>query len=142
MTVKMSYKPDMDPGSSLSIGPRFGQCDGSSSGVQLDFIEGIGKIARNMPGDRRRKTMRLAAGNAKGCRIMGVRSGRLRLGPLQERPHVARAACKGDRPRPGCLQGWSTAVGAACGRSPTDTSLVAKASSTSDRLRAQHPPAL
>ncbi|RZS27701.1 hypothetical protein BHM03_00061223 [Ensete ventricosum] len=74
MTVKMSYKPDMDPGSSLSIGPRFGQCDGSSSGVQLDFIEGIGKIARNMPGDRRRKTMRLAAGNAKGCRIMGVRS--------------------------------------------------------------------
>ncbi|RZS28869.1 hypothetical protein BHM03_00062520 [Ensete ventricosum] len=111
--------------------------------------------------------MRLDVGNVRGCRIAGrrrrgkeqppssrplvgaathgqatCRSGRLRLGPLQERPHVARAACKGDRPRPGCLQGWSTAVGAACGRSPTDTSLVAKASSTSDRLRAQHPPAL
>ncbi|RWW02390.1 hypothetical protein GW17_00034521 [Ensete ventricosum] len=36
--------------------------------------EGIGKIARNTPRDRRRMTMRLAAGNAGGCRIMGVRS--------------------------------------------------------------------
>ncbi|RZR77930.1 hypothetical protein BHM03_00003138 [Ensete ventricosum] len=34
MTAKMSYRPDMDPRSSLRIGPRFGRCDGSSSGVR------------------------------------------------------------------------------------------------------------
>ncbi|RRT40874.1 hypothetical protein B296_00049723 [Ensete ventricosum] len=46
MMVKRDYTPDMDPGSSLGIGPRFGRCDGSSPGVRLDFADGIGKIAR------------------------------------------------------------------------------------------------
>ncbi|RWV77469.1 hypothetical protein GW17_00061695 [Ensete ventricosum] len=34
MMVKMSYRPDMDPRSSLGIRPRFRRCDGSSSGVR------------------------------------------------------------------------------------------------------------
>ncbi|RZS14428.1 hypothetical protein BHM03_00046126, partial [Ensete ventricosum] len=37
------------------------------------IVGGIGKIARNTPGDRQRKTVRLAVGNAGGCRITGVR---------------------------------------------------------------------
>ncbi|RZR95352.1 hypothetical protein BHM03_00024186 [Ensete ventricosum] len=65
---------DMDPGSSLGIGPRFGRCSGSISRVRLDFTEGIEKIARNTPGDHQRKTMTLAARNAGGCRITGMRS--------------------------------------------------------------------
>ncbi|RZS22203.1 hypothetical protein BHM03_00054941 [Ensete ventricosum] len=47
------------------------------SGVVKNLIgswEGIRKITRNTLGDRRRKTVRLATGNAGGCRIMGVRS--------------------------------------------------------------------
>ncbi|RWV81456.1 hypothetical protein GW17_00057125 [Ensete ventricosum] len=38
-----------------------------------DFTEGIGKIARNTSGDRRRRTVRLATWNAGSCRIVGVR---------------------------------------------------------------------
>ncbi|RWW55069.1 hypothetical protein BHE74_00038313 [Ensete ventricosum] len=52
----------------------FGRCDESSPGVRQDFIEGIGKIARNMLGDRQRKTMRLTVGDSGGCRIARVRS--------------------------------------------------------------------
>ncbi|RRT73416.1 hypothetical protein B296_00001229 [Ensete ventricosum] len=70
----VSYISDMNPGSSLGIGPRIRRCGGSSSGVCLDFAEGIGKIARNTLGDRRRKTVRLAAGEVEGCRFAGVRS--------------------------------------------------------------------
>ncbi|RWW06585.1 hypothetical protein GW17_00030078 [Ensete ventricosum] len=33
-TMKRNYRSDMDPGSSLGIGPWFGQCDGSSSRVR------------------------------------------------------------------------------------------------------------
>ncbi|RWW00493.1 hypothetical protein GW17_00036545 [Ensete ventricosum] len=43
-------------------------------GARKDFAEGIGKIARNIPGDRWRKTVRLTAGNAGGYQITGVRS--------------------------------------------------------------------
>ncbi|RRT52712.1 hypothetical protein B296_00015611 [Ensete ventricosum] len=74
MTVKKNYRSDMDPGSRLGIRPRIGQCDGSSSRIRYNFTEGIEKIDRNTPGDRRRKTMRLAARNARGYRIAGVRS--------------------------------------------------------------------
>ncbi|RWW43615.1 hypothetical protein BHE74_00050700 [Ensete ventricosum] len=68
----MSYISDMNPRSSLGIGPRIRRCGGSSSSVCLDFAEGIGKIARNTLGDRRRKTVRLAAGEVEGCRFAGV----------------------------------------------------------------------
>ncbi|RWV83196.1 hypothetical protein BHE74_00054781 [Ensete ventricosum] len=43
-------------------------------GRQKDFAEGIEKIVRNTLGDHRRRTMRLAVGNARGCWITGVRS--------------------------------------------------------------------
>ncbi|RWV81582.1 hypothetical protein GW17_00056979 [Ensete ventricosum] len=39
-----------------------------------EFDEGIGKIARNTLGDRKRKTVILAVGNAIGYQIAGVRS--------------------------------------------------------------------
>ncbi|RWV86516.1 hypothetical protein GW17_00051586 [Ensete ventricosum] len=38
------------------------------------FGKGIGKLAKNMPGDRRRKNVRLAAVEFRGYRTMGVRS--------------------------------------------------------------------
>ncbi|RWW07283.1 hypothetical protein GW17_00029339 [Ensete ventricosum] len=56
----------MNLGSSLGIEPKIGRCGGSSSSVRYDFAEGIGKIARNTPGDRQRKTMRLASREAEG----------------------------------------------------------------------------
>ncbi|RRT31934.1 hypothetical protein B296_00040344 [Ensete ventricosum] len=65
---------DMNPGSSLGIGPRIRRCGGSSPSVRYDFAEGIGEIARNTPGDRWRKTVRLVAGKARGCRYVGIRS--------------------------------------------------------------------
>ncbi|RWW08941.1 hypothetical protein GW17_00027589, partial [Ensete ventricosum] len=40
-----------------------------------DFAEGIEKIARNTSGDRQRKTVRLAVGDSRGCRIAGVQAG-------------------------------------------------------------------
>ncbi|RRT74407.1 hypothetical protein B296_00001422 [Ensete ventricosum] len=58
-----------------------GSLSGWRKGVRRKKIEthrkivgGIGKIARNTPGDRQRKTVRLVAGNVGGCRIVGVRS--------------------------------------------------------------------
>ncbi|RZS06377.1 hypothetical protein BHM03_00037013, partial [Ensete ventricosum] len=69
-TVKKSYRPDVDLGSNLGIGPRFGRCGGSSPGVRQDFVKGIGKIARNTSGDRRRITVRLTIGNAE---VAGLR---------------------------------------------------------------------
>ncbi|RRT46233.1 hypothetical protein B296_00032052 [Ensete ventricosum] len=38
------------------------------------FTKGIGKLARNTPKNRWRKTVRLAAIESGGCRIAGVRS--------------------------------------------------------------------
>ncbi|RWW55670.1 hypothetical protein BHE74_00037673 [Ensete ventricosum] len=49
---------------------------GRLSGVVERLVrswEGIGKIARNTSGDRRRRTVRLATWNAGSCRIAGVR---------------------------------------------------------------------
>ncbi|RRT63259.1 hypothetical protein B296_00014877 [Ensete ventricosum] len=69
-----SYRSNMDPRSSLGIGPRIGRCDESSSGVRQDFVEGIEKITRNTSRDRQRKTMRLVVGDFGGCRIVRVRS--------------------------------------------------------------------
>ncbi|RZS11855.1 hypothetical protein BHM03_00043221, partial [Ensete ventricosum] len=39
-----------------------------------DFAKGIGKIARNTPGDRWRMIVRLTIGNVGGCRVVRVRS--------------------------------------------------------------------
>ncbi|RWW82698.1 hypothetical protein BHE74_00008832 [Ensete ventricosum] len=43
-------------------------------GLAEELARSIGKIARNIPGDRWRKTVRLTAGNAGGYQITGVRS--------------------------------------------------------------------
>ncbi|RWW84972.1 hypothetical protein BHE74_00006384 [Ensete ventricosum] len=40
----------------------------------MRFTEGIGKLARNTLGDRRRKTVRLAVGDFEGCQNTGVRT--------------------------------------------------------------------
>ncbi|RZS23710.1 hypothetical protein BHM03_00056687 [Ensete ventricosum] len=61
--VKRNYRSNMDAGSSLGIGPRIGRCGGNSPRVRYDFAEGIGKITKNTPGDRRRKVVSLATGN-------------------------------------------------------------------------------
>ncbi|RWW47805.1 hypothetical protein BHE74_00046177 [Ensete ventricosum] len=61
MTEKMCYRSDMDPGSSLGIGPRIERC---------------GKLTRNTPGDIRRKIGRLAAWNARGYQITGISTGK------------------------------------------------------------------
>ncbi|RWV85368.1 hypothetical protein GW17_00052848 [Ensete ventricosum] len=105
--MKRSYRSDMDPGSSLGIGVRFGQCGGSSPGVHLDFAEGIGKIARNMPGDRQRKTMRLAVRNARGCSIAGglVFTQRRSVVDVGVPQGGLRSKRRGSQPRPCPLQG-------------------------------------
>ncbi|RWV84796.1 hypothetical protein BHE74_00029839 [Ensete ventricosum] len=46
---------------------------GRSSGVAERLAGSVGKITRNTPGDRQRKTVRLTARNAGGCQIAGVR---------------------------------------------------------------------
>ncbi|RZS28680.1 hypothetical protein BHM03_00062312 [Ensete ventricosum] len=71
--VKRNYRSNMDPRSNLGIRPKIGQCDGSSRGVRYDFTECIGKIARNMMGDRQRRIVILATRNVGGYRIVGVR---------------------------------------------------------------------
>ncbi|RWW38123.1 hypothetical protein BHE74_00056666 [Ensete ventricosum] len=48
------------------------------------FVEGIGKLARNTLEDRRRKTMRLTAGDSEGCRNAGVRRSVVDAGVPQE----------------------------------------------------------
>ncbi|RWW66572.1 hypothetical protein BHE74_00026065 [Ensete ventricosum] len=41
------------------------------------FVEGIGKLTRNIPGDHQRKTVRLAVGDSGACRNTGVSERRL-----------------------------------------------------------------
>ncbi|RRT63051.1 hypothetical protein B296_00036189 [Ensete ventricosum] len=57
----MKLQPDDRPRSSLSIGSRFRRCNGISSKFSRRFVERIGKLTRNMPGDRLKKTRRLTA---------------------------------------------------------------------------------
>ncbi|RWW38372.1 hypothetical protein BHE74_00056397, partial [Ensete ventricosum] len=65
---------DIDPGLSLGIRPKNGRFGGSSSGVRYEFTEGIRKLARNMPRDCQRKTVRLTVGDSGCFRIAGVMS--------------------------------------------------------------------
>ncbi|RZR78166.1 hypothetical protein BHM03_00003420 [Ensete ventricosum] len=57
----MKLQPDDGLRSTLSIGPGFGRCSGISSEFARRFPEGIGKLAGNMSGDCRKKTIGLAA---------------------------------------------------------------------------------
>ncbi|RWW52964.1 hypothetical protein BHE74_00040574, partial [Ensete ventricosum] len=54
-------QPDDGLRSSLSIGPRFGRYSGISLEFARRFTEGIGKLAGNMSGDYRKKTIGLIA---------------------------------------------------------------------------------
>ncbi|RWW43887.1 hypothetical protein BHE74_00050394 [Ensete ventricosum] len=60
------------PRSSLSIGPGFRQCSGISPKFAWRFTEGIGKLARNMSGDHRKKTRGLIARMPEGAGLTGV----------------------------------------------------------------------
>ncbi|RRT55613.1 hypothetical protein B296_00017087 [Ensete ventricosum] len=60
------------PRSSLSIGPGFKRCSGISPKFASRFAEGIGKLARNTPGDRRKKTKRLTARMSEAAGLVGV----------------------------------------------------------------------
>ncbi|RWW56210.1 hypothetical protein BHE74_00037094 [Ensete ventricosum] len=61
MTIAMELQLDDEPRSSLSIEPGFGRCSGISPKFARRFAEGIGKLARNTSGDRRKKIGRLVA---------------------------------------------------------------------------------
>ncbi|RWV89564.1 hypothetical protein GW17_00048280, partial [Ensete ventricosum] len=54
--------------------PRIGRWVGAHRKCVRRFAEGFGKLARNTPGDCRRKIVRLTAVESGGCQIAGVRS--------------------------------------------------------------------
>ncbi|RWW71855.1 hypothetical protein BHE74_00020379 [Ensete ventricosum] len=76
----IKLQPDDRLRSSLSIGPEFERCSGISlefaSGISLEFArrftEGIGKLARNMSGDCRKKTRGLTARMPEAVELAGV----------------------------------------------------------------------
>ncbi|RWW77923.1 hypothetical protein BHE74_00013876 [Ensete ventricosum] len=62
------------PRSSLSIGPGLGRCSGISPEFARRFAEGIEKLAGNMLGDCRKKTIGLIARMPKAAGLTRVRS--------------------------------------------------------------------
>ncbi|RWV94955.1 hypothetical protein GW17_00042460 [Ensete ventricosum] len=71
MTGEMKLQPNDGPRLSLSIGPGFGRCSGISPEFTRRFTEGIGKLARNMLGDCRKKTIGLTARIPEAARLTG-----------------------------------------------------------------------
>ncbi|RRT34391.1 hypothetical protein B296_00038742 [Ensete ventricosum] len=67
----MELQPDDGPRSSLGIG--LGSDD--VVGPRWEFAEGIGKLARNMSGDHRKKTGRLTERISKAAKLAGVQAG-------------------------------------------------------------------
>ncbi|RWV95382.1 hypothetical protein GW17_00041996 [Ensete ventricosum] len=59
MIGAMELQPDDGPRTSLSIGPGFGRCSGISLEFARRFTEGIRKLAGNISGDYRNKTIGL-----------------------------------------------------------------------------------
>ncbi|RWV88951.1 hypothetical protein GW17_00048921 [Ensete ventricosum] len=72
MIGAMELQPDDGPRTSLSIGPGFGRCSGISPKFARRFAEGIGKLAVNTSGDRRKKTGRLAARMSEAAGLAGL----------------------------------------------------------------------
>ncbi|RRT32281.1 hypothetical protein B296_00048181 [Ensete ventricosum] len=70
----MELQPDDGPRSSLSIRPGFGRCSRISSEFARGFTEGIEKLARNMLGDCRTKTIGLVVRMSEATRLAGVLS--------------------------------------------------------------------
>ncbi|RWV79824.1 hypothetical protein GW17_00058985 [Ensete ventricosum] len=71
MTGAMKLQPDDGPRSSLSIRSGFGGCSGISPKFARRFAKGIGKLAENMPRDRRKKTERLTIIMSEAARLPG-----------------------------------------------------------------------
>ncbi|RZS17516.1 hypothetical protein BHM03_00049664 [Ensete ventricosum] len=77
------------PRSSLSIELGFGRYSGISLKFARRFVEGIGKLAGNTPGDRRKKTERLTARMAEAAGLVGAaeppRADRVWSSPKEDR---------------------------------------------------------
>ncbi|RRT69348.1 hypothetical protein B296_00006492 [Ensete ventricosum] len=95
MIGEMELQPDDGPRSSLGIGPGSDNVVGPRREFTRRFAEGIGKLAENTPGDRRKTRCK----NAGSCRIGGMRrrmGGQAWPGLLQGRPVVAKPLAKGQ----------------------------------------------
>ncbi|RWV85773.1 hypothetical protein GW17_00052412 [Ensete ventricosum] len=66
----MKLQPDNGPSSSLASG-KLGRCSGISPKFARRFVEGIGKLVGNTPGDRRKKTGRLTARMPEATGLVG-----------------------------------------------------------------------
>ncbi|RWW76162.1 hypothetical protein BHE74_00015765 [Ensete ventricosum] len=77
MTGAIELQPDDGPRSSLSIGLGFGRCSRISSEFTRRFTEGIEKLARNMLGDCRMKTIGLVVRMSEATGLAGVYGRRL-----------------------------------------------------------------
>ncbi|RWW39276.1 hypothetical protein BHE74_00055409 [Ensete ventricosum] len=73
MTGAIELQPDDEPRSSLSIGLGFGRYSGISPEFAKKFTERTGKLVGNMPGDRRKNTIGLAARIPKAAGLTGVK---------------------------------------------------------------------
>ncbi|RRT41370.1 hypothetical protein B296_00004512 [Ensete ventricosum] len=74
MIGAIKLQPDDRPRSSLSIGPGLGRCSGISPEFARRFAKGIEKLAGNMLGDCRKKTIGLIARMPKATGLARVRS--------------------------------------------------------------------
>ncbi|RWW00348.1 hypothetical protein GW17_00036695 [Ensete ventricosum] len=74
MRGAMKLQPDDGPRSSLSIGLGFRRCSGISPEFARRFAEGIGKLARNMSGDCRKKNIGLTSRMSEVVGLAGVLS--------------------------------------------------------------------
>ncbi|RWW68713.1 hypothetical protein BHE74_00023752 [Ensete ventricosum] len=69
MTGVMELQPDDGPRSSLGIRPSSDYAVGFHREFARRFAEGIGKLAGNMSGDRRKKTIGLTARMPEAARL-------------------------------------------------------------------------
>ncbi|RZS01155.1 hypothetical protein BHM03_00030968, partial [Ensete ventricosum] len=76
LTIIGAMKLQLDDGSrsSLGIGPGLDDLVGPRREFTMRFAEGIGKLTRNTPGDRRKKIERLTVRIPKATGLAGVRS--------------------------------------------------------------------
>ncbi|RWW40072.1 hypothetical protein BHE74_00054534 [Ensete ventricosum] len=79
MIGAMELQPDDGQRSSLGIGPGSDDAVGSRWEFARKFTEGIGKLARNMLGDRRKKTIGLTARMLEDARLGGNNTSREKI---------------------------------------------------------------
>ncbi|RWV77182.1 hypothetical protein GW17_00062033, partial [Ensete ventricosum] len=71
MIGAMELQPDDGPRSSLSIWLGFKRCSGISLKFAKRFAEGIGKLAGNMSGDCRKKSIDLTTRMSEAAELVG-----------------------------------------------------------------------